>query len=107
MRSLTGGEGCSSLEMLEARRLLSADAVLQWNATMLNVVRADRTPPPLAARNMAMVQIAVADTVNAIQPTNNGYLYHARGPKDASLDAAVATAAHDVLVAVFPARRAA
>ena len=37
------------------------DAVLVWNDTVLEAIRADRTPPPLAARNLAMVHAAVYD----------------------------------------------
>src|SRR5262249_35117988 len=42
------------------------DAVLHWNHVLLETVQQDATTPPLASRNMAIVQAAVADAVNAI-----------------------------------------
>ena len=44
-----------SLELLEARQLMAADMVLHWNEVLLAAVRADRTPPPIASRAMAIV----------------------------------------------------
>ncbi len=42
------------------------DVVLDWNATLLNAVATDRTAPPLAARNMAMVHAGIYATVSLI-----------------------------------------
>ena len=91
-------------ESLEARRLFS-NSVLQWNSVALDAIRADRTPPPLAARNLAMMHIAIADAVNGIVPSFASYLPgNGGGRRAASIDAAVASAAHDVLISVFPAQ---
>jgi membrane-associated phospholipid phosphatase len=89
-------------EPLESRTLLAADAVLDWNSAALDAIRADKTAPPIAARDLAMMQVAVFDAVNAITGGYHGYVMHRHGPKDASAPAAVAQAAHDVLTAVFP-----
>lgn len=81
------------------------DVVLDWNDTLLDAVRADRTPPPKAARGMAMVQIAVFDAVNAIQGGYESYLDIELNPDDgASAEAAACVAAHDVLLALYPAQ---
>src|SRR3954470_3491938 len=61
------------VESLESRTLFAADAVLEWNSILLNSIRAAKTPPPYAARNMAIVQIAVFDAVNAIDGGYQGY----------------------------------
>ena len=79
----------------------AGDVVLDWNQTLLNAVRQDDSAPPLASRNMAMVQIAVYDAVNAIQGTHGLYV-DAAAPAGASLDAAVAGAAHRVLSFLYP-----
>src|SRR5687767_1038232 len=42
------------------------DVVLQWNEVALQAIRADKTPPPLAARNLAIVHLAIYDAVNSI-----------------------------------------
>jgi hypothetical protein len=93
-------------ESLESRTLFAADAVLDWNAAALDAIRADKTAPPIAARDLAMTQVAVFDAVNAITGGYEGYVLHRHGPEDASASAAVAQAAHDMLVAVFPAQAA-
>lgn len=98
--------GCR-LEPLESRRLMSGDVVLQWNDVLLDAIRAERTAPPYAARNMAIVHTAVYDAVNAIGGGSTPYLDGRRGPKDAAPEAAAAAAAHGTLVALYPARKAA
>jgi hypothetical protein len=94
------------VELLEPRQLLAADPVLAWNEVLLDAVRRDRTPPPVAARAMAMVHIAIADAI-ALASGNFDPLLARRNDsakRDVSLDAAAAAAAHDVLVSVFPAQ---
>src|SRR5262245_23589213 len=49
------------------------DVILLWNNTLLNVIKADRTPPPLAARNLAMMHAAMYDAVNGILRTYRVY----------------------------------
>jgi hypothetical protein len=51
---------------------------------------------------MAIVHIAIFDSVNAISGGYHGYTGIPRARFGTSLDAAVATAAHDTLVALFP-----
>jgi hypothetical protein len=59
--------------------------------------------PPVAAIHLAMVQGAVYDAVNSIDGGHRPYLTGLPpAPASASLDAAVATAAHDVLVGLKP-----
>src|SRR5262245_4676421 len=87
-----------AVESLENRSLLTANTVVQWNQLLLDAIRVDRTPPPLAARNMAMVQVAVFDSVNAIDRRFEAYRVHARAPRSTSPEAAAAAAAHRVLV---------
>src|SRR5262249_36589709 len=90
------------LELLEDRSLPSGNVVLQWNEVLLNAIRTDKTPPPPASRNMAMVQVAVYDAVNSIDGSYSPSLVDKGGPKGASIEAAAAQAAHDPLVALYP-----
>src|SRR5207244_9975665 len=46
----------------------SVNLVLQWNEHALEAIRRDRTAPPVAARNLAVVHLAVYDAVNTIYP---------------------------------------
>jgi hypothetical protein len=79
-----------------------ADAVLEWTAIAEDTVAADRGPGP-AQVLMATVQVAIHDTVVAIEGGSAPYGVDYTGfDEPVSLDAAVATAAHGVLVARVP-----
>src|SRR5213080_2810533 len=93
------------VEALETRTLFSSDPVLQWNLILLDAIRAEKTPPPYAARNMAIVHIAIYDAVNAIDGGYAGYATNRSGSKGASEAAATAQAAHDTLAALYPDRK--
>jgi hypothetical protein len=80
----------------------SADSVYAWNLKAVDTLNA--LPPiaggaaPAAQVNMGMVEGAVYDAVNAITPKHfRPYLLKRRFSAAASTDAAVATAAYDVL----------
>jgi hypothetical protein len=103
-----------ALETLEERCLLSADMVVQWNQIAMKAAVNDYSlapgyeiGPTRLGRAMAIEQAAVFDAVNSIDPQFNKYLVQiAAVPADASMDAAVAQAAHDTLVAMFPNQQA-
>ena len=79
-----------------------ASEVTHWNQVATSTLVALPGPnggaPPAFAINMGMVQGAVYDAVNAIGPKQHRpYLLNSRTGARASVDAAVATAAYDVL----------
>lgn len=86
------------------------DAVLRWHDVMLDACKVDNSlnyspdqaGPTRAARAMAIVQAAVYDAVNSIDETYTPYLIDVEELPGASIDAAVAKAAHDTLVAIYP-----
>ena len=71
-------------------------AVVDWNATALRTTAAAPFDPPLESRNLAIVQIAVLDGVETL-----------RSRRPASVVAAVASAAHRALLALYPTQAAA
>jgi hypothetical protein len=84
-----------------------SDTVRAWNghaaAALFNAstaaVPGAAQSPPVGTLHMAMAQLAVYDAVNSIAGGHEPYLDGLpAGPPTASLDAAVATAAHHVLV---------
>ena len=89
-----------------------ASEVTHWNAVATTTLGALPGPnggaPPAFSINMGMVQGAVYDAVNAIGPKQHRpYVLETRTGARASIDAAVATAAYDVLselVATAPER---
>ena len=88
----------------------STNAVQRWNATALAALMNAPTatvpgagqPPPLGAIHMAMIQGAVFDAANSIVGRYESYLDVPDAKKGASVNAAVITAAHDVLIEVIP-----
>jgi hypothetical protein len=87
------------------------DMVLQWNAIALTTIGNAPTatapglgqPPPLAMIQLAIVQGAVYEAVNAIDKTHEPLLKRISAPRSASKAAAAATAAHHTLVGLTPA----
>jgi hypothetical protein len=87
-----------------------------WNAIALDANALDHTPVPAGetrvfgeqygpcrtSRAFAIIHIAIFDAVNAIDGGFRSYtgIPHAHAP--ASMDAAIARAAHDTLVALYP-----
>lgn len=84
------------------------DMVLEWNATAADaIVGVAGLRPERGLIRLAMVHIAIYDAVNAIDGYPfEAYAIHPTVVSPASADAATATAAHDILVALFPAQQA-
>ena len=81
------------------------DMVLKWNEVALQAIRTEKTPPPVAARNLAIMHLAMYDALMAIERTHQPYLVDTTAPVGASREAAVIAAAHRTLVALFPRER--
>jgi hypothetical protein len=81
------------------------DLVHKWNDAALFAIRSERTPPPLAARNLAIVHLSIYDAVMAIERTHEPYLTDATAIPGTSPEAAAAAAAHRALVKLYPKQR--
>ena len=90
------------------------DAVLNWNATILNVVREWTTTsddpydgrivpsePPRVARNMAMIHTAMFDAANAVGGEYESYLSNLTTSQNVSADAALSAAAFRVASTIY------
>jgi hypothetical protein len=75
--------------------LARADVVTEWNA---KAAIATCVIALHESRLYAMMHIAIHDALNAINRRYHSYVLDVHGPSGASAEAAVATAAHDVLV---------
>jgi membrane-associated phospholipid phosphatase len=89
------------------------DIVLQWNAIALEAVTQDHSGtygdpqnggPTRASWALAIVHIAMYDALNAIDGSHEPYLPILSPTGNASIEAAVAQAAHDTLIALYPAQ---
>lgn len=83
-----------------------ADVVTDWNIIAIN---ASATPPNsiLQSRVLAIVHQAMYDAVRTIGGSRLSYAVDLKAPSGASIDAAVAAAAHGALVKLIPAQRSA
>lgn len=84
----------------------SSDVVVDWSRIVFDAAMTDDGYLSfLGSRHQAMVHIAMHDALNAIRPKYEQYAYTGRS-YGADPVAAAAAAAHDVLVAVYPAQQA-
>jgi len=80
------------------------DVILRWNEATLQAILSERTPPPLAARHLAMVHVAMCDSVNALRRDYRPFHVDLDGPRRGSEELAAAVAAHRVLAELYPSR---
>jgi hypothetical protein len=94
---------------------VASDVVHRWNQIAIDATGLDHTPvapgenrvfgeqlgPGRASRAMAIVHIAIFDTINAVTGQYHSYTGIDSAPHPISIRAAVAQAAHDTLVALF------
>lgn len=106
----------AALPVAERRSGSTADTFRYWNQIAIDASGIDHTPvaagenrvfgeqlgPGRAARAMAIVHIAMFDAVNSITGGYRSYTGMARERRPASIDAAIAAAAHGTLVQMFP-----
>jgi hypothetical protein len=78
--------------------------VVQWNRTLLVIVRTPGAQPATIhpTRSFAIMHAAIYDAVNAIDGTHQPYLVRLGASHFASQEAAAAAAAHEVLVKLYP-----
>ena len=84
----------------------AVDEVIQWNKTLLTIVRTPGAQPATvhSTRSFAIMHAAIYDAVNAIDATHEPYLVRiGHVSPHASQEAAVASAAHETLVSLYPA----
>lgn len=80
----------------------SAEVVEDWNRITFRTFSERAVPVPVQGLQAAFVGAAVADAVAAIERDYQPYVKQARAPRGASIEAATATAAHHVLLALGP-----
>jgi len=98
----------------------AVDRICYWNQVAIDASGLDHTPvapgenrvfgeqfgPCRASRAMAIVQLAVFDAVNAFADRYESYTRLHPAPSGACMGAAIARAAHDTLVALYPSQAA-
>ncbi len=103
-----------------SREVGSTSWVRHWNEIAIDASGLDHTPvapgedrvfgeqfgPGHSSRAMAIVHVAIFDAVNAIAGSYHGYTRLPRAGAHTSMQAAIAQAAHDALVALLPSQTA-
>src|SRR6516164_9436728 len=102
----------SAVALLAAANLAPATAqatkpvshVVQWNRTLLVIVRTPGAQPATIhpTRSFAIMHAAIYDAVNTIDGTHKPYLVRVSASHFASQEAAAAAAAHEVLAKLYP-----
>src|SRR6266498_5269285 len=95
----------STAALLGVPQIANADVVTDWNTIAVSTVSAD-TVAHRQSRDVAMVHAAMFDAMNAIRPYYMPAMVLITAKGYASREAAAAQAAHDVLLALFPAKQA-
>ena len=80
----------------------SSELVLVWNDLTLRAIRYANVPPPMAVRQMAIVHLAMFDTLDGIDRQYKPYLVDGKALNECSPEAGVSAAAHHVLRTLFP-----
>jgi PAP2 superfamily len=123
VREALGPRFDASPQHREPRRIRprpGVDMVRRWNEIAIDASGLDHTPvangenrtfgeqlgPGRSSRAVAIVHIAVFDALNAIVGGYRSFTGIRRAPDDTSMDAAIAQAAHDTLIVLFPSQRA-
>ena len=88
---------------LSATSLRAQDIVVDWNRIMADTIRADTVyqNPGMASRTMAMMNLAIYDAVNEIEPRYQPFYQHDPAPQGASAEAAGIQAAYRVLSSIY------
>src|SRR5207253_8153669 len=76
--------------------------VLRWNGAALAAVKADKTSPPVAARNLALAHVAMHDAIALAGGEYRALRADVRALAGADPAAAAAIAAHRVLIDLYP-----
>jgi PAP2 superfamily len=98
--------GLVSLAILIAPLLCSADAVTEWNEKAIAASAQAKQLPAAASRTVAIVHTAMFDAINSIERRYSPYKFQVAAPSGSSAEAAGVSAAHAVLLKLFPEQKA-
>lgn len=82
----------------------SADGLSDWAAKAGIVATEEQEAPRSRARTLAIVNVAMFEAINAVEGGDTPHKLNISADRNTSIEAAVASAAHDVLVALYPHR---
>jgi hypothetical protein len=84
-----------------------ADVIMDWNAQSDAIVAQKQIRPTAHARTQTLLHLAMFEAVNAIERRYLPYRLDLSADRNTSKEAAAASAAHEVLISIYPDQRAA
>ena len=86
--------------------VVSEDVIIRWNRVLKETIATPGQHPAtiMPVRSYAIMHAAMFDAVNSIDGTYTAYMTEVPTTMKASIEAAAARAAHDVLVGLYPTR---
>lgn len=108
MKTMLLGGAAAAMLMPATATAQQLETVLAWQRTMIAVLTTPGATPAtvMPTRPLAMTSLAMFEAANAFDREYDSLVYVPPAPSSASRDAAVAQAAHDILVALAPSQRA-
>jgi hypothetical protein len=79
-----------------------ADVIMDWNAKADAIATEKQITPAPHSRALSMMHVAMFEAVNAIERRYTPYKLTLGADRSTSKEAAAATAAHDVLLSIYP-----
>src|SRR5262249_34734874 len=83
-----------------------ADVIMDWNAQNDAIVAQKQIRPTAHARTQTLLHLAMFEAVNAVERRYAPYRLNLNADRNTSKEAAAASAAHDVLISIYPDQRA-
>jgi peroxidase len=101
-----------SFECLEARQLMAVDVILEWNDVMLQanandyaMLAPEQAGQIKTSHAFAIVSGAMYDALNSVENVGDQFSFTAKRGRGADVNAAVAQAAHDTLLSLYPSQK--
>src|SRR5215468_10661117 len=98
--------GIATLALAIAQSAVAQNAITNWNNIAITAARASKAPGAASGSTTAIyiayVELAVYNSVNAIDGSFEPYKYSLTAPAGASADAAAIEAAYQTLIRLFP-----
>jgi hypothetical protein len=79
-----------------------ADLIMDWNGRADAMAAGKRLPPPVQARALALMHVSMFEAINAIDRRYKPYRLELIADRNTSREAAASSAAHAVLVSLYP-----
>jgi hypothetical protein len=103
-QSLHRGAACAFI-VFSLSMPARADVIMDWNAKADELAAEQKLTPTQQSRGLALLHVAMFEAVNAIEPRYQPYKLNLVTDRNTSREAAAAVAGHDVLVALYAARK--